>query len=822
MTDLRATYRIQLSPGFAFDDAAGLADYVGGIGVSHVHLSPVLEARRGSPHGYDVVDPTRVRAELGGEEGLARLASALHERGLGVILDFVPNHMAAWHENLWWWDVLARGTESPYAHYFDIDWSPPQQDLVGKVLLPVLSEPLPDVIERGEIRIETSKAGAVVMYGDRRFPVAKGTLPGTPGGGRAPGELASILSRQHYVLGDWQRGPSELNYRRFTNVSALVAMRVDQDDVFDAVHAKALDLIESGVVDGLRIDHLDGLRDPVGYLHRLRERIPGAPIFVEKILTRDERPRTSWPINGTTGYDFLKQAGALFVDERSEEHLSSVYADFTGARIEYAALEAEKKRLMLDVLFPTELNRVARLVFELAEAHDGPGEAALEAAIRELVASFPVYRTYVRADAGTADVEDAARIDEGIALAGQRRPDVSPEAWVFLRDLLLLRYRGEREADLTARFQQLTGAVMAKGVEDTAFYCYNRLTSLNEVGGDPCRYGVTPDAFHAWCAETVRLWPGQLSVLSTHDTKRSADVRLRISLLSEIPDEWSSAVRRWADLNKDHKTAGMPGSDDEYLIYQTLLGTWPIELERLRLFARKAVREAKRRTAWTTSNEEYDRAVDDFVEGVLSHEAFIADLSEFIAPLIGPWRTSSLSQTLVHMTAPGVPQIYGGDEMWFLRLVDPDNRRPVDFDVRRDALARLGRPDVEVPPAETGPARVSEDELGMLKLRVIRAALDVRRKRPEAFAVGSDYEPLLAYGPKFRHVVAFARGRSVVTVVPRLLLGLGGDWGETELELPPGAFTDVFTGSTHEGTIRLDRLLASFPVALLLSRREDP
>lgn len=824
MRELRGIYRLQLSPSFTFGDAAALADYVADVGFSHVHLSPCFQARQGSPHGYDVVDPTRVRDELGGEDGLLNLAERLRELNVGIILDFVPNHMAAWHENPWWWDALARGRESRYAHFFDIDWDVPDPDVNGRIVLPLLPAPLEEVVERGDLRLDDSGAAPVIVCGVNRFPVAEGSLTAA-----ANGSLTDLLRRQHYVLTHWQRGAADLNYRRFANVAGLVGVRVEDQEVFESVHGKVLELAERGAVDGLRIDHIDGLRDPQGYLEQLRSRMKDGPIFVEKVLTGEEHLRKAWPVQGTTGYDFLNRVGALFVDGTVEEFFDSAYAEITGNGVRYDVMEAEKRRLVLEVLFPPEFDRLARSAIALDRVHDGPHEdSTLSAALRELAASFPVYRTYVRADSGSAELEDAAWVDEALRLAAERGPHIGAEVWFFLRDLLLLRYRGGPEADFAARFQQLTGPVAAKGVEDTAFYCYNRLISLNEVGGDPRRFGSKPEAFHTWCLERAEDWPESLSVVSTHDTKRSADARLRISLLSEIPDDWVRAVRRWSELNERHRTAGMPDGNDEYLLYQALVGTWPIERERVLQFARKAVREAKRRTAWITGNDDYDRAVEHFVEGILSHDEFTEDLEEFVRPLREASRISSLAHTLLHMTAAGTPQVYRGDELWSFSLVDPDNRRPVDFNLRREILTGLsaaGSPEDAFDVTSWG--AVKADSTGASKLRVIRESLAVRARHRAAFAPGSGYVPLLAYGPRVEHVVGFERraegtegtADSVVSVAPRLVAALDGGWEDTLLELPGGEYVDVFTGARHGGTVGIEELLSGFPVALLESER---
>ncbi|MBD3366765.1 MAG: malto-oligosyltrehalose synthase [Candidatus Eisenbacteria bacterium] len=839
MSERRATYRLQLTPSFTFSDAAGLADHISRLGVSHVHCSPIFEARSGSPHGYDVVDPTRVRAELGGRSGFEALCRELRGSGLRVLLDIVPNHMAAWHENPWWWSVLERGEESPYAHYFDIDWHPPQTDLDGKVLLPFLGRPLDRALERGEVLLEDAGDGPVVVSGSFRFPVAEGTAPGgiEPGAGaRERSAMMELLSRQHYVLADWRRGVVDLNYRRFANVSGLVGMRVEEADVFEALHGLVFELLDEGLIDGLRIDHVDGLRDPVGYFERLRARAPDAWIVVEKVLTGDERLRADWPVEGTTGYDVLTHIERLFVDEEGEADLSRLYEEFTGSAGAYPELELEKKLLVLDRLFASELGRLTDMVVTAADAHGGPANASfLSEALRALVASFPVYRAYVRPDEGTATREDAAVLDDALGRAAQLRPGLPRDVWVFLRDLFLLRYRDPNDRDAVARFQQLTGPVMAKGVEDTAFYCYNRLTCLNEVGGDPGRFSESTDAFHAWCSDLVAARPHTLSVVTTHDTKRSADVRARIALLAGVPTAWGESVRRWSRRNEPHRTDGMPDRNDEYLIYQTLVGAWPVDVERLRAFAQKAAHEAKRKTAWTRRDDDYDRALDRFVEGILGDGAFIEELERFLLPLDAVSKAASVSRTLVQMTAAGPPQIYRGDEVWYRALVDPDNRRPVDFVPVRRAVERAGYPEPNDAGAERGTSEwlraLARDAPGVSKARAVRAALTARRDCPSAFGPGSEHIALAVGGPKARHVVAFERrsrmgdgaapAASVVTVVPRHLAGFSGDWRGTTVALPPGRYEDVFTGAAFEGTVRVEDLLADFPVALLTLRRCD-
>lgn len=840
MIERRATYRLQLTPSFTFADAAGLADHVTRLGASHVHLSPCLEARTGSPHGYDVVDPTRLRAELGGRGGFEAMSRELHGRGLGVLLDIVPNHMAAWHENPWWWDVLLRGQASRYARCFDIDWHPPVPDLDGKVLLPFLPGPPERVIDEGGLRLEDSGGTPVVVYGSFRFPVAEGTLPdGLEVGDERPSvrAMSELLARQRYVLAEWRRGALDLNYRRFANVSGLIGVRVEEQDVFEAVHATVFELVREGLVDGLRIDHVDGLRDPAGYFERLRASVPDAWIVVEKILTGDERLREDWRIEGTTGYDVAAHVERLFVDDRGESDLDRAYSEFAGPVPPYRELEIEKKLLVLDRLFGSEAGRLSRLAAASAEAHKGPsGATPLSEAVRALVAAFPVYRTYVRPDEAAATREDADFIDQAIARAAGVRPDVPREVWVFLRDLLLLRYRDARDLDFVARFQQLTGPVMAKGVEDTAFYCYNRLTDLNEVGGDPGRFAESSEEFHAWCAEMVGTWPHALSVLTTHDTKRSSDVRARIALLAEVPGRWARAVSEWSRLNERHRTDGMPDRNDEYLLYQSLVGAWPIDPERTRQFAQKAAHEAKRRTAWTRRDDGYDNAIDRFVDGVLGDREFTSALEAFLDPLDEASKAASLARTLVQMTAAGPPQIYRGDEVWYRALVDPDNRRPVDFAMIARAVDRASDADA-LEPGSSGPGaprskfELAQDRLGVSKARVIRVALGTRRKYPSAFGPGSEHIGLRVAGPKAGHVIAFERRsgvedgvgprESVVAVAQRFPAAFDGEWGATSVALPPGRYESVFTGASFEGAARVEDVLSSFPVALLTSRRCD-
>jgi (1->4)-alpha-D-glucan 1-alpha-D-glucosylmutase len=557
----------------------------------------------------------------------------------------------------------------------------------------------------------------------------------------------------------------------------------------------------------VRVDHPDGLRDPKEYFERLHKASPCAWIVAEKILEPEERLPSSWPIAGTTGYDFLFRINNLFVDAAGEAPLTDLYCEFTGEPADFAAVVHDKKHLVMREILGSDVNRLTALFVEICERnrrHRDYTRHELHEALREVVACFPVYRTYVRAEAGEVSKADARTISETIEKAKANRPDLDANLFDFFRDILLLRMRGELESELVMRFQQLTGPVTAKDVEDTAFYCFNRLVSLNEVGGDPGRFGLSQDEFHAACVETQREWPRSMLASSTHDTKRSEDVRARLNVLSEIPDHWSKAVRRWTALAEPYRRDGFSDRNTEYLLYQTLVGAWPIEAERLIAYMEKAPREAKTHTSWT---KPYESALRGFIKEILNSRNFTAELETFAKPPIEPGRINSLAQILLKLTAPGIPDFYQGTEVWNLSLVDPDNRRPVDYTLRRRLLA-----DLKGMPPEKIWRRIDD---GLPKLWVMRQSLELRRER-RLFAPEDSYRPLACRGPKSRHVVAFARGDLAVTVVPRLVLKLGGSWGDTTVELPPGRWHHAFTDETFNGgELRAANLLKHFPVALL-------
>jgi (1->4)-alpha-D-glucan 1-alpha-D-glucosylmutase len=625
-------------------------------------------------------------------------------------------------------------------------------------------------------------------------------------------DLDRLLEQQNYRLSFWRTASRDLGYRRFFDVNSLAGLRVEVDRVFRDTHDLALGWVQCGAVDGLRVDHPDGLHDPAGYFRRLQDARPGTWVVAEKILTAGETLPEDWPVDGTTGYDFMARVSALFVDPAGEEPLTRTYARLTGEPVDYPeVLRAKKLQVLHDVL-GSDVNRVTALLVELCERHRRQRDYTrhdLQQAVREVVACFPVYRTYVPPE-GSPSAQDVAYVQAALADAAAHRPDIDRDLFTFLGDILTGRLRGGKERDLLLRFQQLTGPAMAKGAEDTAFYCFNRLTSLNEVGGDPGRFGITVDAFHASCAEALRRWPRGLLATTTHDAKRSEDVRARIHLLAEAPDAWSAAAARWMERNARHWGTTAPDRNAEYLYYQTLVGAWPIERERIQAYMQKAVREAKVRTSWVTRNEGYEAALSAFIDATLADGAFVADLGAFVATLVAPGRVGSLAQILIKMTAPGVPDLYQGSEVWDLSLVDPDNRRPVDYEARRRLLAQVR----DQPSPE---AVMAAADSGLPKLWVIERALDARRRMPEAFGAEGAYEPLPGEGRRSENVVAFLRGGRVATVVPRFVLRLGGRWESTTVTLPDGSWDNRLTGErVRGGALDLGRLLQRFPVALLV------
>ena len=817
-----ATYRLQLHPDFTLDHAAALAPYLARLGVSHIYTSPILESSPGSMHSYDVVDHSRVDSELGGVAAHARFVDALRSHGLSHLLDIVPNHMGTTlPANHWWWDLLKRGRASPHASAFDLHWDRLEGDGREFIVLPVLGDHLREVLARGELQLARDAGTLVIRYYESVFPVGQDTLGDDEQSDRAleainkdPEALGRLLDRQCYRLAHWRLASESIGYRRFFDVHTLVGLRVEDPAVFEATHRLLLDLFARGAVAGFRIDHIDGLRDPQSYLDRLAAAAPGAWILVEKILERDEQLRSSWPVAGTTGYEFLNEVAGLFVDPAGEEAISELYASFTGMSTSYPDVAREKKLHILRGVLGADLQRMADMLLVLARRHrlDFTREEMLDT-LREVLASFSVYRTYARAKTRTVHDDDIAHVDAAIEETRRRRPSLDEDILHFIRDLLLLRLEGPLVDDFVERFQQLTGPVMAKGVEDTAFYSFNRLISLNDVGGNPGRFGTSLEEFHSRCLERQEHWPYSLLATTTHDTKRGEDARTRISALSEIPAAWSEAVHRWAEMNERHREGAWPDPNAEYLFYQMLVGSWPLETGRAWRYMEKASREAKTHTSWRRHNPPYESALRAFVQGALNDAEFVEDLERFLAPLLPVARIASLSQTLIRMTAPGIPDIYQGSELWDTRLVDPDNRGPVDFELRTAMLAELD---------DTTAGRVLERmDDGLPKLWLIRQALRVRRDHARDFGREGEYRPCDIQGKRSGHVVAYRRGGSVVTVAPRLLLTLGGSWKDTSIRLPRGSWHNAFTGEDWSGDVPVKGLLARFPVALLTLRSPD-
>ena len=586
---------------------------------------------------------------------------------------------------------------------------------------------------------------------------------------------------------------------------------MEEGKVFSQSHALVKKWVKNNWLDGLRVDHPDGLREPGTYLRRLRSLAPEAWIVVEKILEPGECLPHDWPVAGTTGYDFLNQTNALFVNPENERVLTAFYAEFTGERTDYDGLAHDKKRAALDILFAAEIKRLVEILVQIAGRdwrwRDFTSEE-LRDAMTELAACFPVYRTYGHTPKSTGQDSENWCIERAVASARLRKPDLPPEVFDMLAEILPGGERGDCENEFAARFQQLTGPAMAKGVEDTAFYCFNRFVSLNEVGGDPGQFGAGPESFHELCATQQRTWPDTMLASSTHDTKRGEDLRARLSVLSEIPAEWMAAVGRWAAMNKEHHRGDFPDPNAEYLFYQTLVGAWPISVERAMAYLEKAAREAKQHTNWSEPNAIYERSLREFVAAVMNTAVFMEDFEAFVASIADAGFVNSLSQSLIKLTAPGVPDFYQGCELWNFSLVDPDNRQPVDFELRRELLSQVKN----LSAGEAWKRRAD----GAPKLWMIRKILGLRAENPALWAASQSYEPLFAWGVKRALVVAFKRGAEFITVVPRLPLTLQNDWAGTTLDLPAGTWSNALTDEgDYAQSVPLSKLLGSFPVAVL-------
>ena len=812
-----STYRLQLRDSFGFEQAAEQAGYLASLGVTHVYLSPILQANPGSAHGYDVIDHSLVSTDLGGENAFRAMVETFHRHRLGVVVDVVPNHMArptpeALNKQLW--SVLYQGRKSPYAHWFDVDWD--AQD--GRLLMPILGGPIEKCLD--DLIIDTAlrdpghpgHSGPVLRYFDHVLPLRDGVadLP-----------LGVLLAQQHYRLTDWHDAATQLNWRRFFDIDTLIAVRVEDPGVFTATHEVLLRLVDEGLIDGLRVDHPDGLADPAGYLDRLASATGHAWVVVEKILARDEE-LPDWACAGTTGYDALGLVGGLFVDPAGEEPLTQEYARFTGSRHGFAEVERDAKHSIADSTFTAELARLTRL-FARADypALAGFSPADLHDVLVALLAGFGVYRAYVTAgqpppDASLAVVRAAAssareHLDESLHPA----LDAVSAAVLGLGGAAADQAQQAARDELVVRFGQTTGPVLAKGVEDTAFYRWSRLAALNEVGGNPDVFGVSPAEFHAQAGRLAARWPATLTTLSTHDTKRQEDVRARLAVLAEWPQEWAHQVAEWHGLARwltdgaaAQATERAPEPDLEYLMWQTLVGAWLIGGERMGEYLGKAMHEAKTRTSWTVPRAGYESAVLGLADAVASDPELTAAVAGFVARIAPDARVNSLGAKLVQLTMPGVADVYQGCELTGLSLVDPDNRRPVDYQRRRRLLAALA----------AGPDQAVG--LDAEKLLVTSRALRLRRDHPDWFAAG--YVPLGCQGPAAGHGVAFLRGEHAVTVVTRLPAGLRrrGGWADTVLPLPEPHWRDVLTGVRHAGLRPpLAELTWRLPVALLIPDR---
>jgi (1->4)-alpha-D-glucan 1-alpha-D-glucosylmutase len=754
-----STYRLQITPEFTLHHAAALTGYLARLGVGAVYASPLLRATSGSLHGYDVVDHRTVDPARGGDDGLRALSRACSRHGLDLVVDIVPNHMGVAHplQNEAWWELLRLGPGSPTASWFDVDW----ESGGGKVLIPVLAD---DFDPRRDLTVE----GDELRYFEHRYPIAPGTS--------SPGAAASEIHQgQHYRLINFRLADTEQNYRRFFSISDLAGLRVEDPAVHDATHREILRWLDHYGIAGLRIDHPDGLADPLGYLRRLTEDAPGAWITVEKILATGERLPESWPVAGTTGYDALAEVNGLFIDPGAEGALDGLYRDLTGDDRSWAEHVTLGKEVVATTILQAEIRRIARRAPTVEQADE---------ALVAVAASFPVYRSYL--PHGSGDLERAVKV------ARARHPQLAGAIGALLPRL------SDPADEVCVRFQQLTGAVMAKGVEDTAFYRYNRFMALNEVGGAPGTFGLHPEDFHAAQQSRLADMPDGMTTLSTHDTKRGEDLRARLMVLAELPTEWAATIRRLFEL------APVPNPAFGYLLWQTLVGTGLIDRHRIHAYVEKAMREAADGTGWVDPVAGFERAVHGAVDAAYD-DPEVRTLVVSMAATLEPYGWSnSLAQKLVQLTMPGVPDLYQGAELFEGSLADPDNRRPVDFAELAALLATLEG-------TGTGPEAYASP---LAKLWLTRQALHARRHRPELF---TGYRPLWADRVGRRHLVAFDRG-GAITAVARLPFGLerAGGWGDSALELPPGEYEDMLTGRRYRGSVAVGQLLRRHPAALLV------
>jgi (1->4)-alpha-D-glucan 1-alpha-D-glucosylmutase len=943
-----STYRLQFNKDFTFRDGCKILDYLRDLGITDIYASPILTSRRGSGHGYDVTDPTRIDPDLGTEEELEVFLQELQKREMGLLLDIVPNHMAASSENSWWMDVLENGPDSPFASYFDIDWHPSSRNLDGKILLPVLGRPFGETLDSGELKLTFQEGKFLVQYYDSSFPFAPktyrqlldhgvGALKESLGEESAPYQeyqgiisalsalsergtvpmevsadkrlkfeairerlrqlvnssketaelvqailkdfngkkhdpvsfcnLERLLSVQHYTLAYWQNANETINYRRFFTITDLVGMRVEDPLVFEAIHNLVLRLIPKGAIVGLRIDHIDGLRDPLAYLKRLQERVAStdpsaaseAYVLVEKILAREEHLPSDWPVSGTTGYDYINFANRVFVKPEGAKLIEETYSAFIGKKLKFVDVVYQKKQLVMSTLLGVEMRSLGRQLGELAGQDRYARDLVrheLSEALVETTACFSVYRTYIR----NLDPPPEAKqsLEDALKEARRRRPHLNSDCFDFLRDVLMLLnpphvLPDQREARLgfVLRWQQFTGPIVAKGLEDTALYVYHPLLSLNEVGGDPQPSVIPHNEFYQFIADRQRRWPHSLNASSTHDTKRSEDIRARINVLSEIPEEWQTSLNSWSQQNANHKTevdgSLVPDRNEEYFLYQTLLGLWPLEdgdfqglVSRLQSYAVKATREAMVHTRWTRPNMAHEEGVTAFIASILdpsSNATFLEDFLSFQKEIAVYGMLNSLSQTLLKIASPGIPDFYQGSELWDFRLVDPDNRGPIDFRSRIGLLQRLKQHD-QTKSIDFAQELFANWRDARIKLYLIRNALIFRRTFCQLFSNG-DFRRIEAIGDRSANVIAFLRHYGsdwALVIAPKWLagphVGIEPDgqerfWKNAFIALPadaPPSWENVFTGEQLQSDIRgsqksllIRNLLRNFPVALLSS-----
>lgn len=924
MNTPHATYRLQINPDFPFSAIRTIIEYLNDLGISHIYASPVFQAREGSPHGYDVVDPAAINTELGSQQEFEDLLTYVHDLGMGWIQDIVPNHMAFDSQNDMLMDLLERGAHSRFYEFFDIDWEHHYDRIRGRVLAPFLGRLYNECLEAGELTLNFDQEGFHIRYYDWRFPLRMQSysilltsklswlkkhidsdhpgyinllgalyslrnltedndpegfdtqirfvknilwenyqsqpiiqkyidnqiekINGTPGEAESFDRLHDLLSQQFYRLSYWKVGSEEINYRRFFSVNELITLRMEQQEVFDYTHQLIADLVERDLIDGIRVDHIDGLQQPTQYLERLRKLIGDRYLVVEKILEPGEPLPEFWPVDGTTGYDALNVINGLFCKKAMKSQYSKMYSSFTGNSYPYHEQVHDEKRLIVDKHLAGDVDNLAHKMVQIAGQYRYGHDFTLygiRKALVEILTWFPVYRTFISLKQQRE--KDPEYLDEAIRLAKKSMPNLVREI-DFIRQILSLEQpdqnaeKGQWEA-VAFRFQQLSGPLMAKGFEDTFLYIYNRLLSLNEVGGSPDSFGVSDIEFHQFQLNRMTDWSQTMNTTSTHDTKRGEDVRARINVLSEIPDEYHQHLIRWAKINQPFKSDvngnPAPDSNDEYFLYQSLIGTLPFDgkitdeyRKRIRDYAIKAVREAKIHTAWLEHDTDYEEAYLEFIDSIIDQETardFLEDFSPFQEKIaaFGIW--NSFSQVILKYTVPGISDLYQGTELWDLNLVDPDNRRPVDYEHRRSLLSEIRNSDRSR--RELVEHLLHNRRSGQIKMYLIHQLLQTRAEYP-ALLEQSEYIPLKIHGTLRNHVVAFARRNGqlwMVTVIPRFLTGLidAGElpvgetlWSDTEIELPerllPGE--EIFTGRAFSSAQRwrVAEIFGNFPGAVIV------